>query len=87
MYQHRKNVKIIMLKVTSVYDIRFSACGEINRNSLKVWLFVQFGKAIAKHFLFSVTEVTVIRKTHSFLLGNKIVKVVCKVSFWYKANY
>ena len=42
-----------------------------------------FGKVIAKHCHFSLTEVTVI----SFLIINKAAKVVCEVSLWYKPNY
>ena len=37
-----------------------------------------FGKAIAKHCHFSLTEVTVIRKNHSSLIGNKRARVVCE---------
>ena len=60
----------------------FSVCSEINRNSIGIGPL--FDKAIANHYDFLLTEVTVFRRIS---IVNKCVKIVCEVSFWYTANY
>ena len=73
----------ITLKVTSTYDIRFF---QSTVKSVEIRLLLNFSNAIAGHCQFSLTEVTVIRKIHRFLIVNKRVKVVWEVSFWYKSD-
>ena len=81
MYQHKihihnlqnlpneKNRKIIRLKVTSAYDMCFSVYNQINRNSVEIDTFAHF---LAKHWHFSLTEITAIIKQSKLLNGQLI---------------
>ena len=101
MYQHKihihslntcesnKNSKIITLKVILTYTM----CGffQVRMKSIEIQyksgFYSIFGKTVSKGCHFSLTEVTVIIKIHSFLIANKRATVACLISFWYKANY
>ena len=72
----------ICVFAVSQYTIRVFFSLQSNQQKFSI-----SGKGIAKHCHFSFTEVTLIRKIHSFLIVHENGKVVYEVSFWYNANY